>query len=35
MSALRSDANLDRTFFDQMRTLNEIDQSRLHHVRNW
>jgi len=35
MHALRSDADLDRGFFDEMRRMPGIDQSRLHHVRSW
>jgi integrase len=35
MDALRDGGDLDRLFFDQMRTLNEIELSRLHHVRSW
>lgn len=35
MAALRHDRDLDRTFFDEMRALNDLDKSRLHHVRQW
>jgi hypothetical protein len=33
MEALRNDLDLDCSFFDEMRALNDIDHSRLHHVR--